>query len=80
MGRGASWLVVKEKENNVSRLGDEFTSFDGNTLLGLTSLGLKGMQQRHVACGERGGVWQDTMRVHTTSTLVFSVWSGVSGV
>ena len=52
-------LFMKETmSNGVSRLEGEFTSFDGNTLLGLSELGLRGVEQRHVARGARGGFWQ----------------------
>ena len=36
----------------------EFTPFDGNRLLGLDVLDLRGAAQRHVMRGGRGGVWQ----------------------
>lgn len=55
---GASWLVVKKITEDASRPVREFSRFDGDALLGLDSLGLRGVAQRHLPEGGRGGVWE----------------------
>ena len=51
-------VVQKITENDVPRPVREFSRFDGNVLLGLDRLGLRGLSQRHLPEGGRGGVWE----------------------
>ena len=50
--------MQKITENDVPRPVREFSRFDGNVLLGLDRLGLRGLSQRHLPEGGRGGVWE----------------------
>lgn len=51
-------MVVKKITEDAPRPVREFSRFDGSVLLGLDSLGLRGVAQRHVPRGGRGGVWE----------------------
>lgn len=51
-------MVVKKITEDASRPVRESDRFDGDALLGLDSLGLRGVAQRHVPRGGRGGVWE----------------------
>ena len=48
--------MQKITENDVPQPVREFSRFDGNVLLGLDRLGLRGLSQRHLPEGGRGGV------------------------
>ena len=49
---------MKKITEDAPRPVREFSRFDGSVLLGLDSLGLRGVAQRHVPRGGRGGVWE----------------------
>ena len=51
-------MVVKKITEDALRPVREFSRFDGDALLGLDSLGLRGVAQRHLPEGGRGGVWE----------------------
>lgn len=49
---------MKTITEDVPRPAPESGRFDGNALLGLDRLGLRGIGQRRLPEGGRGGVWE----------------------
>lgn len=57
-GRAVVIYFAKIEAVEITRLGGEFSAFDGRALLGLGALNLRATGQRHLDRGSRGGVWQ----------------------